>query len=95
MKEPQTKQSKLSTVWTKVLELAKKKQFEEAYRLCMKEGDDLYLLRLLAQTGPVVKQLEDRTALTVMNRINKIVRSGAFEAIEVEWIEDATRRGIF
>ena len=48
MKEPQTKQSKLSTVWTKVLELAKKKQFEEAYRLCMKEGDDLYLLRLLA-----------------------------------------------
>ena len=61
----------------------------------MKEGDDLYLLRLLAQTGPVTKQLEDRTALTVMNRINKIVRSGAFEAIEVEWIEDATRRGIF
>ena len=61
----------------------------------MKDGDDLYLLRLLAQTGPVVKQLEDRTALTVMNRINKIVRSGAFEAIEVEWIEDATRRGIF
>jgi len=77
------------------LELAKKKQYEEAYRLCMKDGDDLYLLRLLAQTGPVVKQLEDRTALTVMNRINKIVRSGAFEAIEVEWIEDATRRGIF
>ncbi len=61
----------------------------------MKEGDDLYLLRLLAQTGPVVKQLEDRTALTVLNRINKIVRSGAFEAIEVEWIEDAQRRGIF
>ena len=61
----------------------------------MNEGDDLYLLRLLAQTGPVVKQLEDRTALTVMNRINKIVRSGAFEAIEVEWIEDTTRRGIF
>jgi stalled ribosome rescue protein Dom34 len=76
-------------VWTKVLELTKRKQYEEAYRLCMKEGDDLYLLRLLAQTGPVVKQLEDRTALTVLNRINKIVRSGAFEAIEVEWIEDA------
>jgi hypothetical protein len=38
----------LTTVWTKVLELAKKKQYEEAYRLCMNEGDDLYLLRLLA-----------------------------------------------
>ena len=31
----------------------------------------------------------------MMNRINKIVRSGAFEAMEIEWIEDAHRRGIF
>jgi len=30
-----------------------------------------------------------------MNRINKIVRSGAFEAMEIEWIEDAHRRGLF
>lgn len=49
------KQSKLTTVWTRVMDLAKRKQYEEAYRLCMKEADDLYLLRLLAQTGPVVK----------------------------------------
>jgi hypothetical protein len=41
-----------------------------------------------------VKQLEDRTAVAVLNRINKIVRSGAFEQMEVEWIEDAYRRGI-
>ena len=61
----------------------------------MSEGDDLYLLRFLALTGPVLSQLEDGTARAVINRINKIVRSGAFEAIEVEWIEDATRRGIF
>lgn len=27
--------------------------------------------------------------------MNKINRSGAFEAMEVEWIEDANRRGIF
>ena len=42
-----------------------------------------------------MKQLEDRTAVAVMSRINKIVRSGAFEAMEIEWIEDAHRRGIF
>ena len=77
------------------MELVKRKQFEEAYRLTMKEADDLYLLRLVAQTGPVVKQLEDRTAVAVMNRINKIVRSGAFESIETEWIEEANRRGLF
>lgn len=77
------------------MELVKRKQYEEAYRITMKEADDLYLLRLIAQTGPVVKQLEDRTATAVLNRINKIVRSGAFEAMEVEWIEEANRRGIF
>lgn len=77
------------------MDLAKRKQYEEAYRLCMKEADDLYLIRLLAQTGPVVKQLEDRTAIAVISRINKIIRSGAFEAMEIEWIEDAHRRGIF
>jgi hypothetical protein len=33
--------------------------------------------------------------MAVMSRVNKIVRSGAFEAMEIEWIEDAARRGIF
>lgn len=60
----------------------------------MKEADDMYLLRLVAQTGPVVKFLDDQTAVSVINRINKIVRSGAFEAMEIEWIEDANRRGL-
>ena len=77
------------------MEHVKRKQFEEAYRLTMKDADDLYLLRLMAQTGPVVKQLEDRTALSVMNRVNKIVRSGAFESMEMEWIEESNRRGLF
>ena len=49
-------------VWNKVLDLVKRKQFEEAYRITMKEADDIYLIRLVAQTGPVVKQLEDKTA---------------------------------
>ena len=44
----------------------------------MKEADDMYLLRLVAQTGPVVKFLDDQTAISVINRMNKIVRSGAF-----------------
>eukprot|EP00347_Sterkiella_histriomuscorum_P007209 403349842 len=95
-KSPQRQyQSKLIQVWNKVLELVKKRQFEEAYRLTMKEADDIYLIRLVAQTGPVVKQLEDKTAFQVINRINKIIRSGAFEAMEIEWIEDASRRGLF
>ena len=30
----------------------------------------------------------------MINRVNKITRSGAFEAMEIEWIEEANRRGI-
>ena len=77
------------------MELIKKRQYEEGFRLILKEGDDMYLLRMVAHTGPVVKYLEDQTAFTVINRINKIIRSGAFEAMEVEWLEDANRRGLF
>mmetsp|Transcript_15004 Transcript_15004/g.14582 ORF Transcript_15004/g.14582 Transcript_15004/m.14582 type:complete len:114 (+) Transcript_15004:884-1225(+) len=77
------------------MELVKKRQYEEAYRLVLKEGDDMYLLRLVAQTGPVIKQLDDETSITVMTRINKIVRSGAFQMMEIEWLEDANRRGLF
>ncbi|CDW90985.1 UNKNOWN [Stylonychia lemnae] len=89
------RQSKLGVIWNKVLDLVKRKQYEDAYRLTMKEADDIYLIRLVAQTGPVVKQLEDKTAFQVINRINKIIRSGAFEAMEIEWIEDANKRGLF
>ncbi len=45
------------------MDLVKKRQYEEAYRLTMKDADDIYLLRLVAQTGPVVKHLEDKTAI--------------------------------
>ena len=75
--------------------MVKKRQYEEAFRYILKEGDDMYLLRLLAQTGPVVKHLDDKTAVTVINRMNKIMRSGAFEAMEIDWLEDAQRRGLF
>jgi hypothetical protein len=30
------------------MELVKKRQYEDAYRLILKEGDDMYLLRLVA-----------------------------------------------
>lgn len=76
------------------MDYVKKKEYEKAYRLTMKETDDMYLLRLVAQTGPVVKSLDDQTAVQVISRINKIIRSGAFEAMEIEWIEDAHKRGL-
>ena len=76
------------------MELVKKKDYESAFRLVMRDGDDVYFLRLVTQTGPVVRYLEDPTAISVITRINKIVRSGVFEVMEIEWLEDASRRGL-
>jgi hypothetical protein len=63
--------------------------------MVMKECDDIYLLRLVAQTGPVVKFLDEKTSFQVLNRVNKIVRSGSIQAMAVQWIEDANKQGLF
>lgn len=76
-------------------EYVKRRDYESAYRLMLKEGDDMYLLRLVVQTGPVTKYLEPTSARAVMSRMNKIVRGGIFELMEVEWIDDAKRTGQF
>jgi hypothetical protein len=57
----------------------------------LKEGDDMYLLRLVAQTGPVTRYLEAQSVKEVLNRLNKVVRVGIFESMEIEWIDDANR----
>mmetsp|Transcript_43224 Transcript_43224/g.41577 ORF Transcript_43224/g.41577 Transcript_43224/m.41577 type:complete len:129 (-) Transcript_43224:44-430(-) len=82
-------------MWMGATEFVRKSRFEEAYRLVLKEGDDLYLMRLVAQTGPVIKFLEDQTAIQVINKMNRILRSGALELMEVQWIEQAEKVGLF
>ena len=55
----------------------------------------MYLLRLVVQTGPVTKFLEPQSSKAVLNRLNKIVRKGVFEMVEIEWIDDSKRSGHF
>ena len=71
----------------------KLKKYEEAYQKTLKESDDIYLLRLIAQTGPVSAKLETPTASTVLSKVNKIVRSGAIQAIQIEWLEALNEKG--
>ncbi len=42
-----------------------------------------------------MKYLDDNTSMNVMTRINKIIRSQAFEVMQIDWLEDANRRGLF
>jgi hypothetical protein len=50
------------------------------------EGDDMYLLHLIAKTGPVNEFLQLHTAKEILNRLNAVVRSNAFETMELDWI---------
>jgi len=86
--EPKSEPSipRLTLVWTRCLEYVKNKNFEEAYRVMLEHGDDMYLLRLVAQTRPVVQHLEPKTAEVVISRINRILRNAVFPNIEIEWI---------
>lgn len=85
--------NRLAEVWQRVIGYVKARDFENAYRLVLKEGDDMYLLRLIVTTGPVVSELDSETSKHVLKRINKIVRGGVFELLAVDWLEESNRCG--
>jgi hypothetical protein len=59
-------------------------------------SDDIYLLRLIVQTGPVLRKgLTDGTAKKVLYRLNRIVRGGIFYKIQIEWLDDARKGETF
>ena len=58
-------------------------------------GDDLYLLRLVLQTGPVTKLLDKATARQVLFKLNKFIRAGRFEEIEIHWLNESMESGKF
>lgn len=67
--------------------------------MVLKEGDDMYLLRLVVTTGAksdrVIQSLDVQTSNVVLARINKIVRGGVFEHHLVNWFEGSQRSGHF
>ena len=49
-----------------VKELVKAKDYKQAYKLMLDQGDDLYLLRMVVQTGPVVKKIDKNSVRSVL-----------------------------
>ena len=82
-------------MWNKAGEYLKQRDLESAYRLILDKGDDMYLLRLVVQTKPVTSSLDKNTTRRVLAKLNKFVRGGIFDQMEVEWIDDARRSGLF
>lgn len=62
----------------------------------MNESDDIYLLRLIVQTGPVISRgLNEQTSRRVLSRLNKIVRGGIFYKIQLDWLDESRNTNFF
>ena len=72
-------EQRASGVWLGILELALSQNYEAAFQLALKEGDDMYLLKLLQYTRPVLarglRDIGAATNLEVLRRINNMTRS--------------------
>jgi len=75
--------------------LAHEQDYQNAYDLALRHTDDIYLLRLMMQTGPVTPHLRTETGKQVLQRINRVSRSGTLLRLELEWLEDAGRARTF
>lgn len=60
--------------WIDALQLLDSGDYQAAYEAILSTGDDIYLLRLVSLTGPVVKHLHPKTAATVVKKLNQIIR---------------------
>lgn len=89
------KNEKLSELWLQISRLALEQDYQSAYDLALGRTDDIYLLRLLALTGPVVSRgLSESTSRRVLQRINKIVRGGIIQKMQLDWLDDARKTNL-
>lgn len=64
--------------------------------MALTQSDDIYLLRLIVQTGPVLtKGMTDGTSKKVLQRLNRIVRGGIFYKIQIDWLDEARKSEVF
>jgi len=90
-------QSEHSSVkfWKGVLDLTDQKEFNSAYSKVLESEDDLYLLRLLCITGPVLNSLKLDICKKLIMRTNLIYRSHQIEFILVDLINNSHKHYIF
>lgn len=84
-------ETKINEKWKEALKLLEKNKISDAYRLILMSGDDIYLLRLVCITGPVMRFLDDDLAKKVLVRINKINRGQHIKNILIQLVEESLK----
>lgn len=90
-------ESKINSIWLNCLELINKNKISEAYELILNSKDDIYLLRLILLTGPVLHLLNENLAKKILVRINMINRGKQINDILIQFIEESVdnKNGVF
>lgn len=85
----------ITRAWCDALSYLESEDYQSAYEIILSTGDDIYLLRLVSHTGPVIKYLHPNTASTVIKKLNQIVRLNIFSVFATDWIEESHKTGVF
>ena len=82
-------ESQINKIWLECLELINKNKINEAYNLIISTKDDIYLLRLMCLTGPVLNKLNENLAKNALIRINMINRGKQISDILIQFVEES------
>ena len=82
-------ESKINEEWKDALRLLGKNKISDAYQLILSSGDDIYLLRLVCLTGPVLDLLDEELAKNVLIRINMINRGKHIQDVLIKLVEES------
>ena len=83
-------------MWLEISKYAFEQDYQTAYDMALSAADDIYLLRLIMQTGPVISRgLSEGTGKKVLARINRIVRGGIFYKLQLEWLDESRKSDVF
>ena len=86
-----------SDKWKISLDFVEKNNLNDAYKNILLSSDDIYLLRLVFLTGPVINILQEDIAIKVLMRINMINRGQQIQNILINLISQCLndKRNIF
>lgn len=85
----------LTKTWTQSLSDLRNKQTQRAYRRVLRTGDDLYLIRLMVTTGAVVRELNEGTVGTVLERMSQLLSQSFVAGVMLDWVAESVQTGLF
>lgn len=81
--------------WKNVMKEVESKNFNSAFNYILNSEDDIYLLRLLCITGPILDLLNVELSKKVLVRINMISRSHQIQSLLLVLIHNSFENSIF